>query len=41
VYVQRLKLQESIEAIRERNLGGGRLAVENAAERGAIPIMPN
>jgi hypothetical protein len=33
-------LQESIGAIGERNLGGG-LAVENAAERGTIPIMPN
>jgi hypothetical protein len=40
VYVLRLKLQESIGAIGERNLGGG-LAVENAAERGAVPIMPN
>jgi hypothetical protein len=35
-----LKLQESIGAIGERNLGGG-LAVENAVERGAVPIMPN
>jgi hypothetical protein len=34
-------LQESIGAIGERNLGGGGLAVENAAERGAILIMPN
>jgi hypothetical protein len=34
-------LQESIGAIGERNLGGGGLVVENAAERGAIPIMPN
>jgi hypothetical protein len=33
-------LQESIGAIGVRNLGGG-LAVENAAERGAILIMPN
>jgi hypothetical protein len=41
VYVQRLKLQESIGAIGEHNLGGGGLAVENAAERGAVPIMPN
>jgi hypothetical protein len=41
VYVQRLKLQESIGGIGERNLGGGVLAVENAVERGAIPIMPN
>ena len=40
MYVQRLQLQESIGAIGERNLGGG-LAVENAAERGAVPIMPN
>jgi hypothetical protein len=40
VYVQRLQLQASTGAIRERNLGGG-LAVENAAERGAVPIMPN
>jgi hypothetical protein len=41
VYVQRLKLQESIGGIGERNLGGGVLTVENAAERGAVPIMPN
>jgi len=41
VYVQRLKLQESIGGIGERNLGGGVLAVENAVERGAVPIMPN
>jgi hypothetical protein len=41
VYVQRLQLQESIGAIGGRNLGGGGLAVENAAERGAVPIMPN
>jgi hypothetical protein len=41
VYIQRLKLQESIGAIGERNLGGRVLAVENAAERGAIPIMSN
>jgi hypothetical protein len=41
VYVQRLQLQESIGAIAERNLGGGGLAVENVAERGAIPIVPN
>ena len=40
MYVQRLKLQESIGGIGERNLGGG-FAVENAAERGAVPIMPN
>jgi hypothetical protein len=40
MYVQRLKLQESISAIGERYLGGG-LAVENAAERGAVPIIPN
>jgi hypothetical protein len=33
-------LQESIGAIGERNLGGG-LAVENAAERESVPIMPN
>jgi hypothetical protein len=42
VYVQRLKLQESIGGIGEHNLGGGGvLAVENAVERGAVPIMPN
>ena len=41
MYVQRLKLQESIGGIGERNLGGGVLAVENAVERGAVPIMPN
>ena len=41
MYVQRLKLQESIGSIGERNLGGGVLAVENAVERGAVPIMPN
>ena len=46
MYVQRLQLQESIGAIGGRNLGGGGLAVENAAERGAVPIralpiMPN
>jgi hypothetical protein len=40
VYIQRFQLQESIGAIGERNLGGG-LAVENAAERGAVPIMLN
>jgi len=34
-------LQESIGGIEERNLGGGVLAVENAVERGAVPIMPN
>jgi hypothetical protein len=33
-------LQASIGAIGECNLGGG-LAIENAAERGAVPIMPN
>jgi hypothetical protein len=33
-------LQESIGAIGERNLRGG-LAIENAAERVAVPIMPN
>ena len=41
MYVQRLKLQESIGGIGDRNLGGGVLAVENAVERGAVPIMPN
>ena len=46
MYVQRLQLQESIGAIGGRKLGGGGLAVENAAERGAVPIrdlpiMPN
>lgn len=34
-------MQESIGGIGERNLGGGVLAVENAVERGAVPIMPN
>ena len=38
MYVQRLQLQESIGAIGECNLGGG-LVVENAEERGAVPIM--
>jgi hypothetical protein len=41
MYVQRLQLQASIGAIGKRNLGGGGLAVENAANRGAVPIMPN
>lgn len=41
MYVKRLQLQESIGAIGERNLGGGGLAVENAAERGAVPMMRN
>jgi hypothetical protein len=41
MYIQRIKLQESIGAIGKRNLGGRGLAVENAAKRGAIPIMPN
>ena len=40
MYVQRLQLQESIGAIGERNLGGG-ACCRNAAERGAVPIMPN
>jgi hypothetical protein len=41
VYVQRFKLQELISGIGERNLGGAVLAVENAVERGAVPIIPN
>ena len=41
MYVKRLQLQESIGTIGEHSLGGGGLAVENAADRGAVPIMPN
>ena len=41
MHVKRLQLQESIGAIGERSLGAGGLAVENAAERGSVPIMPN
>ena len=40
MYVQRLQLEESIGATRELNLGWP-LAVENAADRGAVPMMPN
>ena len=37
-YVDRLRLEESIGATQELNLGGGgALAVENAADRGAVP----
>ena len=41
MYVKRLQLQESIGAIGERNLGGGGHAAENAAERGAVPMVRN
>ena len=40
MYVQRLQWQEPIGATRQLNLGGA-LAVESAADRGAVPMMPN
>ena len=40
MYVQRLQLEECIGATQELNLGWA-LAVENAADRGVVPMMPN
>ena len=40
MHIQRLQLEESIGATRELNLGWP-LAVENAANRGVVPMMPN
>jgi hypothetical protein len=40
VYIQRLKLQDQL-ALLGSTIWEGGLAVENAAERGTVPIMPN
>lgn len=40
MYVERLRLEESIGASRDLSLGAP-LAVENAADGGAVPMMPN